>query len=56
MTAQPIELLRIFYFLFVCILVSLAAQSFGFLIGAIMNIQVQVIKLSHKLQLKKTYF
>lgn len=40
MTAQPLELIRISSFIFVCVLISLTAQSFGLIIGAIMSIQV----------------
>lgn len=41
MTAQPFEPLRIFLFLFMCILISLVAQSLGLLVGAFMDLKVR---------------
>lgn len=41
MTMQPTELFRLTFFLIMCVLVSLVAQSFGLFIGASMNIKVR---------------
>lgn len=43
MTMQPVELFRLTYFLNMCILVSLVAQSFGLMIGALMDLKNGVI-------------
>ncbi|EFA01493.1 ATP-binding cassette sub-family G member 1 [Tribolium castaneum] len=43
LTMQPVEAFRIFSFLFMCVLISLVAQSFGLFIGAIMDIKNGVI-------------
>ncbi|XP_074037508.1 ATP-binding cassette sub-family G member 1 [Leptinotarsa decemlineata] len=43
LTKQPMESYRLFLFLFMCILISLVAQSFGLLIGASMDIKNGVI-------------
>jgi ATP-binding cassette subfamily G (WHITE) protein 1 len=40
LTMQPVEAYRIFSFMFMCILISLVAQSFGLFIGAMMDIKV----------------
>lgn len=40
LTMQPIEGFRLLYFLIMCILVSLVAQSFGLFIGAGMSVKV----------------
>lgn len=40
MTAQPTESFRLFFFLIICILISLVAQSFGLLIGASLDLKV----------------
>ncbi|GJQ74986.1 hypothetical protein Trydic_g9608 [Trypoxylus dichotomus] len=43
MTAQPIEMLRVFLFFNMCILISLVAQSLGLLVGAFMDLKNGVI-------------
>ncbi|KAK9730384.1 ABC-2 type transporter [Popillia japonica] len=43
MTAQPVELLRIFLFFNMCILISAVAQSLGLLVGALMDLKNGVI-------------
>lgn len=43
LTRQPVEPFRIFSFLFICVLISLVAQSFGLFIGAIMDIKVPLL-------------
>ncbi|XP_055917303.1 ATP-binding cassette sub-family G member 1 isoform X1 [Eupeodes corollae] len=42
LTSQPMELHRIYMFVFICVLTSLVAQSLGLLIGAGMNIEAGV--------------
>lgn len=44
MTAQPVELLRIFLFFNMCILISAVAQSLGLLVGALMDLKVSNIQ------------
>lgn len=41
LTGQPIEMFRLCYFIVICILISLVAQSIGLLNGAVFNIQVK---------------
>lgn len=41
MTAQPTEPFRIVFFLIICVLISLVAQSFGLLIGASLDLKVR---------------
>lgn len=41
LTMQPVEGFRLIFFLVICILVSLVAQSFGLFIGASMSIKVR---------------
>ncbi|KAF7272263.1 hypothetical protein GWI33_014948 [Rhynchophorus ferrugineus] len=43
LTMQPIEIFRISSFLFMCVLISLVAQSFGLFIGACMDVKNGVI-------------
>ncbi|XP_030748051.1 ATP-binding cassette sub-family G member 1-like isoform X2 [Sitophilus oryzae] len=43
LTMQPIELFRIVSFLFMCVLISMVAQSFGLFIGACMDVKNGVI-------------
>ncbi|XP_019870033.1 ATP-binding cassette sub-family G member 1 [Aethina tumida] len=43
LTQQPYEIQRILSYIFICILISLVAQSFGLLIGACMDIKNGVI-------------
>ncbi|XP_066150838.1 ATP-binding cassette sub-family G member 1-like isoform X2 [Euwallacea fornicatus] len=43
LTRQPMETFRIISFLFMCVLISLVAQSFGLLIGACMDVKNGVI-------------
>ncbi|XP_066248286.1 ATP-binding cassette sub-family G member 1-like isoform X2 [Euwallacea similis] len=43
LTRQPLETFRIISFLFMCVLISLVAQSFGLLIGACMDVKNGVI-------------
>lgn len=42
LTSQPMELQRVYMFVFICVLTSLVAQSLGLLIGAGMNIEAGV--------------
>ncbi|KAF5280010.1 hypothetical protein FQA39_LY05391 [Lamprigera yunnana] len=43
MTCQPAEVFRLMYFLVICILISLVAQSFGMLIGSSWEMKTAVI-------------
>lgn len=47
LTTQPVDAYRIVLFLFMCILISLVAQSWGLLIGACMDIKVRSFPLLH---------
>lgn len=47
MTSQPLEMNRILLFLTMCILTSLTAQGFGFLIGALMGIKAFYFKTNY---------
>ncbi|KAF5292527.1 hypothetical protein FQR65_LT01673 [Abscondita terminalis] len=43
MTSQPIEGFRVMYFLIICILISMVAQSFGMLIGSSWEMKTGII-------------
>lgn len=49
LTMQPVEGFRLLFFLIMCILVSLVAQSFGLFIGASMNLKVSLLISSQNL-------